>query len=183
MKIVEMRNKDNEKVLPDFIEQKLSNSKIKVPSSYAVNGAIKDEYVLAYLNGNLTSNDSSWTQRQIPLTIKTNKTNNKITISDGYLIIGEGISSIEISYAINIDKNLSQSAIYGRLLKNSATYFQEISNSTSNYDSIVATIQMDVKNGDKIGLGYVDNIANSTTKFLGTNGTYFETYMYVKILK
>ena len=39
MKIVEMRNKDNEKVLPDFIEQELSNSKIKVPSSYAVNEA------------------------------------------------------------------------------------------------------------------------------------------------
>ena len=40
MKIVEMKNKNNEKVLPDFIEQEVSNSKIKVPSSYAVNEAI-----------------------------------------------------------------------------------------------------------------------------------------------
>lgn len=183
MKIVEMKNRNNEKIFPDFIEQEVSNSKIKVPSSYAVNEIIRNEYILTYLNGNLISNGASWTQRQIPLTTKTNKTNNKITISDGYLLIGDDVSSIEISYAINIDKNNSNSAIYGRLLKNNSTYFQGISTSAIIFDSIGSTIQMDVKKGDKIGLGYVDNIENSNVKFLGTSGTYFETYMYVKILK
>lgn len=42
MKIVEMKNKNNEKVIPDFIEQELSNSKIKVPSGYAVNEAFNN---------------------------------------------------------------------------------------------------------------------------------------------
>lgn len=45
MKIVEMKNKNNEKVLPSFVEQELSNSKLKVPSSYAVNRALETNVI------------------------------------------------------------------------------------------------------------------------------------------
>lgn len=44
MKIVEMKNKNNEKVLPDFVTDDLSsNSHVKVPSVYGVNKLVIED--------------------------------------------------------------------------------------------------------------------------------------------
>ena len=63
MKIIEMKNKNNEKVLPDFIEQKVSNSKIKVPSSYAVNILKNKNYQVLEAGTNIDELKEQWDNR------------------------------------------------------------------------------------------------------------------------
>lgn len=86
MKIVKLKNKDNEEVM----------LKTEIP-----------KYLLAYLKDNLVMQSEAWVENSIPLTIKENKTNSKITLNnDGKLVIGSGVSLIEINYAINVDKKI-----------------------------------------------------------------------------
>lgn len=184
MKIVEMKNKNNEKVLPGFIEQEVSNSKIKVPSSYAVNEIIRNEYILTYLNGDLTSSLSAWTQYFIPMVIKNDSSNSKLSInSDGKLVIGDNVNLIEVSFSINFEQTSNLISVYGRLTKNNNTYVQGILNNNIAYGSVSKTIILPVTKGDLIGLSYMPVLDTSSLNIKGTDGNYFETYMYVKILK
>lgn len=98
MKIVEMRNKDNEKVLPDFITDDLtSNSHIEIPSVYGVNQLIKNTYMKAYIKNTVTL--VSTNETLIPLTKNLGYGN--ITINnDGNIVIGKDISTIILSCQI-----------------------------------------------------------------------------------
>lgn len=63
MKIVEMKNKNNEKVLPSFIEQEISNSKLNVPSSYAVNILKNKNYQILEAGTNIDELKEQWDNR------------------------------------------------------------------------------------------------------------------------
>lgn len=149
----------------------------------AITEATKNEYVLAYLNEDLIVNATNWVHYDFALTEKENTTNSKITLnSDGKLVIGADVKCVEISFSINLDKRGIATAVYGRLSKNNSVYAQNISDQNVNYDSISKTIIMPVSEGDIISLGYVFTTDTTTSVILGTPGSFFETYMCIKVI-
>jgi hypothetical protein len=149
MKIVKMKNKNNEAVLPDFITEDLfSNSHVKVPSAYAVNKMQKLEYAIATVK-NVQDVASSY--KIILDTIEASS--DSFSLADGSIKIGKGISLVEISGAIFIDNYTPGSYLWGLITLNGNNAVGAIVSGSSNYlSATIPTKIINVKENDIIAL-------------------------------
>lgn len=157
----------------DVITNKVTNAIKKISSCI----------LLARMDDNFTITVSSWIKKKLPLNYAyVNNGNNYLSVSGNDIVVGNGVSVVEISaqvvfkanayeaYELHVFKNGNESGI--------VSFYYNIS--SANTLSIVSSL-LQVQQGDVISLQFVSS-ATGDYEFYNSN-TRKNNFLYIKVIK